>query len=217
MTSQAAEGCTESEGDRDEAVIEAVLAEAHRVGWENVQLRRVAAALGMSLVELTDRFRDKDAVADAWFTSARRAMLADLGEDFAARPARERLEILFMRWFDALAPHRRVAIAALKTKAWPVHVHHWVPMLFHLSRLIILIRDAAGLEAGGARGAIEEVTLTWLFVATLAVWATDGTPGQERTRAFLRNRLIDADSGVCLVYGKPHRPLADAAGTTASR
>jgi hypothetical protein len=76
---------------------------------------------------------------------------------------------------------------------WPFHPHHYVPMVFNLSRTIQWLRDAAGLDAGGRRRQIEEIGLTGLFLATLAVWARDDTPGQERTRRFLDRRLARAD------------------------
>jgi hypothetical protein len=66
-------------------------------------------------------------------------------------------------------------------------------MVFNLSRLIQWLRDLAGLDAGGRRKQIEETGLTALFLATLAVWCRDDTENQERTRAFLKHRLAQAD------------------------
>ena len=51
----------------------------------------------------------------------------------------------------------------------------------------------AGLDALGRRRQVEEVGLSALFLATLFVWANDGSPGQERTRKFLASRLSEAD------------------------
>jgi hypothetical protein len=53
------------------------------------------------------------------------------------------------------------------------------------------LREAAQLPApyGTRRASREEITLTAVFVATLLVWATDDSVGQERTRTFLRNEL----------------------------
>jgi len=141
-------------------------------------------------------------VADAWFERGWAAMLEPVGADFAARPAQERLEIILLRWFDAMAPHRRVTVQMLKAKAWPFHPHHWVSMVFNLSRTILWLRDAAGLDAAAPRREVEEVGLTWLFVFTLAVWARDDTEGQERTRRFLRARLNTADDLMRMIFGR---------------
>jgi AcrR family transcriptional regulator len=174
-------------------IVDTAIAMAEEEGWDNVRLRRVAEALGITLADLGSHFRDQDAIADAWFARARAAMLAPLEPEFAALPARQRLKILIWRWFDALAPHREVTVQMLQTKMWPFHPHHYVPMVFNLSRTIQWLRDAAGLDAGGRRRQIEEIGLTGLFLATLAVWARDDTPGQERTRRFLDRRLARAD------------------------
>jgi AcrR family transcriptional regulator len=174
-------------------IVDTAIAMAEEEGWDNVRLRRVADALGITLAELGRHFRDLDAVADAWLARARAAMLAPLEPEFAGLAARERLKILIWRWFDALAPHREVTVQMLRTKMWPYHPHHYVPMIFNLSRTIQWLRDAGGLDAGGRRRQIEEIGLTGLFLATLAVWARDDTLGQERTRRFLDRRLARAD------------------------
>jgi len=174
-------------------IVDTAIAMAEEEGWDNVRLRRVADALGITLAEIGRHFRDQDAIADAWFARARAAMLAPLEPEFAALPARERLKIVIWRWFDALAPHREVTVQMLRTKTWPYHPHHYVPMIFNLSRTIQWLRDAAGLDAGGRRRQIEEIGLTGLFLATLAVWSRDDTLGQERTRRFLDRRLARAD------------------------
>ena len=56
-------------------------------------------------------------------------------------------------------------------------------------------------HAGGRRRQVEEVCLTALFLATLAVWQWDETVGQERTRAFLRRRLARADRAMVRLWG----------------
>jgi AcrR family transcriptional regulator len=188
-----------AEAALDARIVDAAIALAEDVGWDDVRLSRVAVAVGIPLAELTARFRDPDAIADAWFARGRAAMCAT-DPDEAGLPVADRLAVAMLRWFDALAVHRRVTTQMLQVKLWPFHPHHWVPMVFSLSRHIQLWRDVAGLAAGGPRRAIEEVTLTWLFLATLAVWTTDQTPAQERTRAFLRARLAAADSGARRVF-----------------
>lgn len=170
-------------------IVDATLAMAEESGWEGVRLRVVAERLEVPLTEVMARFRDLDAVADWWFRRAWQAMLVETPEGFGERPAGERVEIQLMRWFDALAAHRRVTGQMLRAKLYPSHPHHWVPLVFNLSRTIQWLRDAAGLDAGGLRRQAEEVWLTGLFLAALWVWLRDETPEQRRTRGFLRRRL----------------------------
>ena len=178
----------------DERIVDAALAMAEADGWDNVRLRRIAKEVGIPLADLAARFQDRDAIANAWFARARAAMLAPLPADVAAAPGAERLFVLMMRFLDALAAHRRVTVQMLKVKLWPFHPHHWVPMVFELSRTVLWWRDAAGLDAPPPHREIEEIALTWLFLGTLAVWANDATEGQKRTRRFLHRRLADADA-----------------------
>ncbi len=186
-------------GDR---IVDAALAEAERIGWSDVQLSDVAADLGIGLAEVQALFRDKDAVANALFERAWQAMLQPHPAEFADWPAAERLYFLLMRWFDALAPHRTVAAEMLQDKLYPSHPHHWVPMIFNLSRTIHWLRDAALLDAGGRRRQVEEIGLSGLFLATLWVWARDDSEGQARTRAYLEDRLGRADRLMARLFSR---------------
>ena len=177
-------------GDR---IVDAALIMAEEEGWESVRLRRVAEGLGISLSDVHALYRDLDAVADAFFARANAAMAASRGRGFAALPPGERIRDLMQSWFDALAPHRRVGAQMLAAKLYPAHPHHWVPLIFTLSRTVQWLRDAAGLDALGRRRQVEEVGLSALFLATLFVWAKDCSPGQEKTREFLDSRLSEAD------------------------
>lgn len=52
---------------------------------------------------------------------------------------------------------------------------------------------------------MEEIGLTWLFLATLGVWVRDDSEGQVRTRRFLSRRLAAADRLMVSLWG-PGRP-----------
>ena len=200
---------THHDDELDARIVDTAMAMAEDVGWEGVRLRTVAETLGITLDDLGHRFRDLDAVADAWFARAQQAMLTPPEPGFADQPARERLKATLLRWFDALAPRRQVTVQMLKAKAWPFHPHHWVPMVFNLSRTIQWLRDAASLDADSPRREVEEIGLTWLFVATLAVWAGDETAGQQRTRRFLDARLREADGLMATLFGRVQAGEAD--------
>ena len=79
----------------------------------------------------------------------------------------------------------------LRGKLHLPHLHHWVPMIFNLSRTIQWLREAAQLsgEYETDKAKREEVGLTALFLAALTVWTRDDSAGQERTRRFLRREL----------------------------
>ena len=184
-------------------IVDTAIELAEEVGWQGVRLRRVAERLGVSLADVLVHYRDLDAVADAWFRRAWEAMLAPMPEGFAELAARERIHIVMMRWFDALAAHRRVSAEMISAKIYLSHPHHWVPLVFSLSRTVQWTREAALLDAGGRRRQVEEVGLTGLFVATLCLWARDESAEQERTRRFLARRLGDADRAMARLW-PPH-------------
>jgi len=175
------------------AIVESALDLAEELGWEAVRLHEVAARLKIPMSELMAQYRDKDAIANAWFGRAAAAMLAAPPSGFAKQPPEARLHFLIMRWFDALAGHREVTGQMVREKLYPAHPHHWVPMIFNLSRTIQWLRDAALLDARGRRRQIEEVGLSALFLATLRVWLNDDSMDQTRTREFLNRRLAGAD------------------------
>lgn len=178
-------------------ILDEALAEAARTGWHDLRLHRVAAALGLALAEVLAHYRDADAIADAHFRRLLAAMLADPEDPaaFAALPPRARAEAALLRWFAAAFPHRAVTLAMIREKAWPSHPHHWVPMVFNLSRLVHWWREAARLDRGGLARMAEEVALTAAFLAALAAFASERDAALPRTRAALARALRAAPLG----------------------
>ncbi len=170
-----------------ERVADAALALAAAGGWYAVSMRDLAARLQVDLAALAAHYRDPDAIADLVFARAQEVMLAETDPDL---PPRRRVERALWRWFDALAPHRKAAVAMLRAKLHPPHPHHWGKLPFHLSRLIWWLREAALLDAQGRRRQHEEVVLSGIFLAALASWAADASEGQARTRRRVA-RLFD--------------------------
>ncbi|MCX8133064.1 MAG: hypothetical protein N3D18_03765 [Roseococcus sp.] len=180
-----------------ERILEAALEEARGKPWHDLRLHALAARLGIGLPEILERFRDADAIANAHFRRLLAAMLAPPAEAeaFAALPPRARAEAVLMRWFEAAAPHRTATLSMIRDKAWPSHPHHWVPMVFDLSRLVHWWREAARLDRGGLARMAEEVALTWTFLATLGAFARDADPALAGTRRTLAALLRRAPLG----------------------
>ena len=187
-------------GDPAARILDTALAMAGDAGWSRLRLGVVAAHLGIPMSAILEHYRDKDAVADALFRRAWQAMLAEPPDGFGDEPMTERLHLLLMRWFDALAPHRSVAGEMLADKAYPSHPHHWVPMVFNLSRTIHWLLDAAGDESKGRKRQLIEIGMTGIFLATLRVWTRDDSDDQTRTREFLRSRLEAGDRWLAGLY-----------------
>ncbi|MGB8528669.1 MAG: hypothetical protein WCD75_17875 [Rhodoplanes sp.] len=208
--------------DRDGRVIDVALELAAERGWDQVRLHLLAERTGMPMPEIGAAFRDIDAIADAWFARARLHLLA-LPEDVLTDQSLDsRIATACERWLDFLAPHRRVAAEILRGKLWPTHPHHWVPLVFNLSRLVHDMLDTARIPGEGTLRAFQEVGLTFVLLATLGDWARDRSKAQAWTKRRLRRRLARAGrAAACLVRNRyaesPRRPFArrDAAGRNA--
>ena len=174
---------------RADRIVDAAIALATERGWENVRLYLVAERLGIGLDAIGREFRDLDAIANAWFERARRQLLRLPAEAVAGRPPPERLHAAMTTWFDALAPHHAVSAQMLDAKLYPSHPHHWVPMIFDLSRLMHDFLDVARIASTGRRRQLAEVGLTAIFLASLRDWRRD--PGRAGER--LGRRLAAAD------------------------
>ena len=173
----------------DAVLLNAALALAEAEGWSEVRLSRVAERTGVPLPEVGQRFRDVDAIANAWFQHARLAMLDVPADELQGLTADERLARVIERWLDTLAAHRRVTSEMLCAKLYPSHRHHWVPMIFDLSRLVHDFLDAARVEGRGRVRQAQEIGLTLIVLGTLRDWLRDESPGQGRSKARLRRRL----------------------------
>lgn len=178
---------------RRDRILDAALELAEERGWANVRLYQVAERAGVALAELGAEFRDLDGLANAWFARALAKVEDAPSEALAGQPAPERLHIVVMRWFDALAPHREVSGEMLRAKRYPSHPQHWVPLIFDLSRLVHWFLDAARIASTGRERQLAEIGLTAIFLGTLRVWLHDDSRGSERSRLYLRRRLAAAD------------------------
>lgn len=181
-------------------IIDHALALAEEVGWNHSALGPLADYMNVEVNDIRRCFSDANAIANAWFERAETAMLAPVPDDFQDQPVAERIEFLMLRWFDYLAPHRRIAADILAEKTHPPHIHHWVPAIFDLSRIMQLLRDAALLHAGGRRQQLEEIGLTLLFLSVLRNWCRDESDGQDQTRRLLKRRLQSIDRKILRVY-----------------
>ena len=154
----------QAEADR---ILDAALEMAREQNnWYDLSLMELAKHCGMPVNGIRRYYADTNALANAWFSRALEAMLSSEPENIQTLPVKARLEFFIWRWFEALAPYHQVTAQMLGSKLHPPHIHHWVPMVFDLSRLIQFWRDAAGLHAGGRRRQIEEIALTGIFLAT---------------------------------------------------
>ncbi len=184
---------TDQRGAIRDRIVDAALELAEERGWANVRLHQVAERAGVPLAQIGAEFRDQDALANAWFARALNTVERIPPEILAGQPAAERLHLVIMRWFDALAPHREVSGEILRAKLYPSHPQHWVPLIFDLSRLVHWFLDAARIASTGRARQMAEIGLTVIVLASLRVWLSEDNAQSERTRSYLQRRLNAAD------------------------
>src|SRR3569832_335132 len=153
-------------------------------------MQDVARIAGITLADLAREFPHRDAIGEAVFDRADDALLA-----IAQSPGggeldiRERLHRAVFAWLDALAPQRLIVRGILAYKFQPEHVHLQVGGAMRISRTVQTIREVALLRATGLRREAEEAALTSIYLATMALWLFDASPGSQRSRERVR-RLI---------------------------
>jgi AcrR family transcriptional regulator len=175
--------------DARAAIVAATLRLAAEQGWQAVRLHAVAERAGLELALVGALFRDVDAIADAWFKAARLHLLALPWGDIRDRPADRRLAAAMRRWLDHFGADRGTAVAMIRAKLHPSHAHHWVPLVFDLSRLVHDFLDVARVPGKGRGRAVQEVALTAITLAMLADWVGDRSPDLATTEKRLSRRL----------------------------
>lgn len=172
-----------SESDR---IVDAAVTLADGRSWEAVRLHDVAVALGVTLDEIRQHFREKEDIVDAWFDRADAAMLrATEAPGFLDLTPRERIRRLIMTWLGALSINRKVTRQMIYGKLEPGHLHIQIPGLMRVSRTVQWIREAAQRDATYVRRALEETGLTTIYLATFFHWMNDASPDSIRTERFL--------------------------------
>ncbi|MGD8558857.1 MAG: TetR/AcrR family transcriptional regulator [Gammaproteobacteria bacterium] len=173
---------------------------ADKKHWEDLQLYEVADELGITLAQLSDCYSQKDALTDALFDRATRAMLEQCGQTkMLPLPMRDRLYVAVTTWLDSLAPHRTVARQMLKYKLEFGHIHLQVLELLRISRTVQWVREVCICEATDAKRIMEEVVLSSIFVMTFTFWLWDDSANQQRTREKLENLLKLSEKGATLL------------------
>jgi ubiquinone biosynthesis protein COQ9 len=191
-------------------IVDAALALAEETSWESVRLHALAARLGITLEDIRAHFREKEDIVDAWFDRADAAMLdISASPGFATLGARERIHRLLMGWLEALSTHRVPTRQMILNKLEPGHLHYQFAGAMRVSRTVQWMREAAERDATLPWRAIEETTLTTLYLATFATWMTDASEGSIRTAQWLERRLNDLApfvrlaSGLAVTTGRP--------------
>ena len=172
-------------------IIEAAFALAAKNGWSNTTLSHIAAKADVPMADVYLSMPSKSAILAAYSRQIDLKML-DASDDVDEEDtARDRLFDVIMNRFDAMA-HDREALRVISqdVRYRPFELLALRDSMLHSLRWIL---EAAGLDAGGARGAVRQRGLALIYADVFATWLKDDDPGLAKTMALLDRRLRRAE------------------------
>lgn len=173
-----------SPADATERMLDAALALAAQRDWAGIGLAEIAQQAGLPLAEAYGGCRSK---LDLLAALNRRLDAAGLvAAPEAEGLPRERLFDLLMRRFDALQPHRQALRSILRGSVGDPATLLAAPALL---RSMAWMLEAAGIGAGGWRGALRVHVMTGVYLTVLRVFLSDDSPDLAATMAALDRRL----------------------------
>lgn len=193
-----------------ERVVDSAMALAAERRWRNISLGDIAAEAKISLAQLHEMFRSKQAILGAFIDRIDGEILSGTDADAADEPARERLLDVLMRRFEALAPYKRAVASIVRDGAAdPVFALCTGPRLM---RSMAWCLEAAGIGSAGFVGRIRTKGLAAIYSSATVVWLRDDSEDMGRTMAHLDRRLRGAERVVSVLSG-PCGRRAERSGT----
>jgi AcrR family transcriptional regulator len=159
---------------------DAALALAAERPWSGVTLLDIARAANVPFAELYAKAPGKAALIDRLSRRYDEAALAAV-EDEPDAEVHDRLFEATMTRMEAMEPHRHALIAIARAEGPG-------PSLRRLPRTARALLEAAGIDAGGSRGAVWLAAMTAVWGRTLQVWRDD-EGALNRTMAELDKQL----------------------------
>ncbi|HKN27419.1 MAG TPA: TetR/AcrR family transcriptional regulator [Roseiarcus sp.] len=196
-------------------IVDALMQLAAEQRFEEISIRDICKAAGLSLADFRDAFPTKGAVLAGLSRRIDRAVLAQDSSELADESPRERLFDILMRRLEAMAPYRE---GLREATAW---LRRDPAAALAMNRVVLgsmrFMLEAAGIEVeDGAAGAIKLQGLALAWARIVRVWLDDDDPGLSKTMAELDRELTRGERAVASVdrlndLASPLRALARAA------
>jgi AcrR family transcriptional regulator len=196
-------------------IVDALMELAREQRFEDISIRDICKAAGVSLADFRDSFPSKGAVLAGFSRRIDRAVLTQDSEELADESPRERLFDILMRRLEAMAPYRD---GLRETSAW---LRRDPAAALAMNQVVVgsmrFMLEAAGIEVeDGAAGAIKLQGLAFAWARIVDVWLNDDDPGLSKTMAELDRELTRGERAVAGVdrlndLASPFRALARAA------
>jgi AcrR family transcriptional regulator len=196
-------------------IVDALMELARERRFEEISIRDICAAAGVSLADFRDAFPSKGAVLAGLSRRIDRAVLAQDSSELADESPRERLFDILMRRLEAMAPYRE---GLREATAW---IRRDAAAALAMNQAVIgsmrFMLEAAGIDVdNGAAGAIKLQGLAFAWARIVGVWLDDDDPGLSKTMAELDRQLTRGERAVAGIdrlndFASPFRALARAA------
>ncbi len=171
----------------EDKIIDAALGLAIDRPWRTLSLVEIAQAAGLSLADLHSHFDSKSAILSAYSRRTDVIVLRSVDtEDLEDETPKDRLFDVLMLRFDELQKHKKAVNAISRQLARdPFGMLSGVrPALRSMHWML----EAAGIDAGGVKGAVRARALGVVWLAAFRVWLEDGSE-LSKTMAELDRRL----------------------------
>lgn len=169
-------------------IVAAALRLAGEKPWQEISLRDIAAADGLSLAELSDTFKSKAEILTFFMKSVDREVLEKAPAPQAGESPRDALFEVIMARFDILEPHKRALRSIVE--AGEIELSMIAPVMVSQGWML----QAAGIDSSGPLGAVRTAGLASVYQSVLRTWLDDDDPGAARTMAVLDRRLRSGES-----------------------
>ncbi len=175
-------------------IVDALMELAAERRFEDISVRDISKAAGVSLADFRDAFPSKGAVLAGFTRRIDRMVLEKDDGELSDENSRERLFDVLMRRLEAMAPYReglREVAAWLRREPAAALAMNQVAM----SSMRFML-EAAGIEAGGASGAIKLQGLALAWGRVVQTWLDDDEPTLSKTMAELDRVLTRGERAV---------------------
>jgi AcrR family transcriptional regulator len=195
-------------------IVDALMELAASRRFEDITIRDISKAAGVSLADFRDAFPSKGAVLAGLSRRIDHAVLSQDNGELADETPRERLFDVLMRRLEVMAPYRE---GLREVTAW---LRREPGAALAINRVVMssmrFMLESAGIEAEGASGAIKLQGLALAWGRILETWLDDDEPALSKTMAELDRVLTRGERAVAGVdrlsaFATPLSGLAQAA------
>lgn len=176
-------------------IVSALMRLAAEKKWRDIAMLDIAAAAGITLVELRKEFDSKRQMLSSFGYMIDADVLAKATPRQLNQTARDAIFDVVMSRFDALAPYKSAMKSAHDGGALDAS------LLKSLLRSQTVMLQAAGIDTESPGGKVRVAGLAAVFTRTFQVWLDDTDPGMARTMAALDRYLRSGERSLEMLDG----------------